>query len=302
MAKAQLNAKKQAPTKKSKPLEKQGKSAAKKEILKKSSTQSGSGAKTGSLQKAAGKSLPKALVKQPTKMPGAASKTKSNEKAVAKPSGKALSKPAAKPEPKESPKAVVKPAMKGKAKKKVEAEDDLLIGEADGSDESIEGLDEIEELETEILETAEVVSEALDTLDESEALATPPTEESEEIILTDAEGRRLCQVRDCDQAASVELYCRFHYLQNWKRIQVRRKILADGKLERYVDELTSRYPDKFLEMIRKDLRSEKDFLGAIAELEIDESGLDNDFEDESQSFIEEVRGVTETGLAEEEEF
>ena len=104
--------------------------------------------------------------------------------------------------------------------------------------------------------------------------------------------------------SSVEGYCRFHYLQLWKRIQVRRKILVDGKLERYVEELTARYPDKFLEMIRKDLRNEKDFLAAIAELEIDESANENEFEDEAQSFIDEVRGVASDAgsMSDEEEF
>ncbi len=126
----------------------------------------------------------------------------------------------------------------------------------------------------------------------------------EEIILTDAEGRRYCRVKDCDQVATVDLHCRFHYLLLWKRIQVRRKILQDGKLSRYVDELTSRYPDKFLEMIRKDLRSEKDFLGAIGELEIDEAETENEYGDDSAAeFIEEVRGVSsESSIAEDTDF
>lgn len=130
------------------------------------------------------------------------------------------------------------------------------------------------------------------------------TPNPEEIILTDAEGRRYCRVKDCDQVATVDLYCRFHYLLLWKRIQVRRKILQDGKLSRYVDELTSRYPDKFLEMIRKDLRSEKDFLGAIGELEIDEGETENEFGDDSAAeFIEEVRGVSsESSIAEDTDF
>ncbi len=138
----------------------------------------------------------------------------------------------------------------------------------------------------------------------SALVASEASANSDEIILTDAEGRRLCRVRDCDQAASVDAYCRFHYLLLWKKIQVRKKIIQDGKLERYVEELTSRYPDKFLEMIKKDLRSEKDFLAAIAELEIDESGLDNDFEDDN--YMDDVRGVStgdgSTSLSEEEEF
>lgn len=126
--------------------------------------------------------------------------------------------------------------------------------------------------------------------EEDLATAATPTE-NEEVVLTDAEGRRYCRVRDCDQLANVDSYCRYHYLLFWKRIQVRKKILSEGKLERYIEELTARYPDKFLEMLRKDLRSEKEFLAAIQELEIDESAVDNEFEDETQSYIDEVRGM-----------
>ncbi len=129
-------------------------------------------------------------------------------------------------------------------------------------------------------------------------------DEPEEVILTDAEGRRYCRVKDCDQLATVDGYCRYHYLLFWKKIQIRKKILSEGKLERYIEELTARYPDKFLDMLRKDLRSEKEFLSAIQELEIDESAVDNEFEDEAQNYIDEVRGIGETagGSREEEDF
>ncbi len=117
----------------------------------------------------------------------------------------------------------------------------------------------------------------------------------EEVILTDAEGRRYCRVKECDQISSVDAYCRYHYLLFWKKIQVRKKILTEGKLERYVEELTARYPDKYLEMLRKDLRSEKDFVNAIQELELDDTSGENDLEDEAQSYIEEVRGMSSEG-------
>ena len=131
-----------------------------------------------------------------------------------------------------------------------------------------------------------------------EARVTPevviePPAPPEDVVLTDAEGRRYCRVKDCDQLAMVDSYCRYHYLLYWKKIQIRKKILTEGKLERYIEELTARYPDKYLEMLRKDLRSEKEFLAAIQELEIDESANDGDFEDESDNYIEEVRGMSE---------
>lgn len=139
-------------------------------------------------------------------------------------------------------------------------------------------------------------------VEELEAEEAEEIIEDEEIVLTDAEGRRYCRVKDCDQLAAVDTYCRYHYLLFWKKIQVRKKILSEGKLERYVEELTLRYPDKFLDMLRKDLKSEKEFLAAIQELEIDESAVDNEFEDEAQTYIDEVRGMGEPAAREEEDF
>jgi hypothetical protein len=78
---------------------------------------------------------------------------------------------------------------------------------------------------------------------------------------------------------------------HWKKIQLRKKILDDGKLQKYIEELTARYPDKYIEMIRKDLKTEKDFIAAIQELDIDESSNEEGFEDEAQSLLDEVRGV-----------
>ena len=110
-----------------------------------------------------------------------------------------------------------------------------------------------------VMDTAQMFA----NMDEEETLEISDDDDEEvkdeEVYLTDSEGRRLCRVRDCDQVSNVEGYCRYHYLLLWKKIQIRKVILIDGKLEKYVEDLTSRYPDKFLEMIRKDLKTEKDF-------------------------------------------
>ena len=147
------------------------------------------------------------------------------------------------------------------------------------------------EVEIETVEVVEVVRTTVQTKGrkKSEPEVAPETEE--EIVLLDAEGRRYCRVKDCDQASTVDGYCRYHYLLFWKNIQVRKKILAEGKLERYIEELTARYPDKYLDMLRKDLRSEKEFMAAIQELEIDEAAVDGEFEDEAQNYLDDVRGM-----------
>jgi len=135
-----------------------------------------------------------------------------------------------------------------------------------------------------------------EALNEAAMTALP----EKEVILTNADGLRYCKVADCDELATSDSYCRFHYLLNWKKIQLRKRILAGDKLDRYIEELTARYPDKYLEMIRKDLANEKDFLAAIQELEIDDNGEDVEFEDDARTYIDEVRGVS-TG-AEDDEF
>ncbi len=188
-----------------------------------------------------------------------------------------------------------------KAKKPVKKQEGFELDDDFMGDSDFEGNEEIPDLE-EVLDDEEEGS-GVDVDSSVVVQDVASSLEPEEVILTDAEGRRYCRVRDCDQAAMVEAYCRYHYILFWKRIQIRRKILSDGKLQRYVEELTSRYPDKFLEIIYKDLRTEKDFLMAIQELEIDDSASgENELEDEAQSYIEEVRGMSETTSTEEDEF
>ena len=245
--------------------------------------------------KPTGKPAPKASLKVEKMIPPVVKKTAHRE--VVKPAPKA--EPIKKEIPAKDAKvsAKDKKAKKTKEKDEFDLEDDFLTDDI-GGDSELAGLEaELEEIEEEI----EIVITKDEDLDDEEILIE---EKDEEIYLTDAEGRRYCRVRDCDQLAAVDAYCRYHYLLFWKRIQVRKKILDDGKLERYVEELTSRYPDKFLEMIRRDLKTEKDFLGAIQELEIDDSGMDNDLEDETQSFIDEVRGMSSEGVGsgDEDEF
>ena len=111
----------------------------------------------------------------------------------------------------------------------------------------------------------------------------------EEIILTDAEGRRYCGVSDCDQIAMVENFCRYHYLFFWKQIQVRRKILSGDKLQKYIEELTASFPNKYIDALRKDLSTRKGFMSVIQELEVDEKKSEK-YEDEARNWMEEVRG------------
>lgn len=194
---------------------------------------------------------------------------------------------------------IKKLAAKAPKKNQKKTEENDLVDDFVSDD--IDGIDEIGEYAEE-LKAVEELSEESEEIDIAFEATKEKNPSDDEVVLTDAEGRRYCRVRECDQAATVDSYCRYHYLLLWKNIQVRKKILADGKLARYVEELTSRYPDKFLEVIRRDLRTEKDFLAAIQEMEIDESAIENDLEDDAQSFIEEVRGIGEAPSVDDDDY
>ncbi len=249
-------------------------------------------AKTAKSAKAAPKVVlkpAKAAAKTPAAKPAkpvVVDKKAAKTPVVAKASAQEIDKKAAAPA-KADVKQQAKPLTKAKIKaKKVEKKDD------DFDDDMIDddfGESEIAEYEDDLKAVEEEDEDLNDDLSDDEE-----SEEKEtEVYLTDSEGRRLCRVRDCDQVSNVEGYCRYHYLLLWKKIQIRKSILLDGKLEKYIEDLTSRYPDKFLEMIKKDMKTEKDFHSAIQELEIDESAMgDNDqADDDAQSFADEIRGV-----------
>lgn len=210
---------------------------------------------------------------------------------AAKPVKKTSAKPAAKPAKKVETKA--KPAAKAaKPVKKVEAKTApkpaaKVAAPAKAKD----------KVETKAAPKPEVKAPKIKAPKEEvqAPVKVAPKIELKEVIITDAEGRRLCKVTECDQPSIVEMYCRYHYLLFWKKIQIRRKILSEGKLEKYIEELTSRYPTKYLELLKKDLSSEAEFMAAIGELEIDESAGEGDgeFEDDQQNYIEEVSGIPE---------
>ncbi len=90
----------------------------------------------------------------------------------------------------------------------------------------------------------------------------------EEVVLTDADGRRYCRVPDCDRSAEVGEYCRFHYLSLWDRIQTKKQIIEGGHLDQYIEKLTLNYPLKSMVSLLKDLRSTKEFNSLVHDMGI----------------------------------
>lgn len=66
---------------------------------------------------------------------------------------------------------------------------------------------------------------------------------------------RICKDEECRNAATTEGYCRLHYLRNWRKIKEEAKKKSTKKLNRYIEYVVKKHPDRYLEIIKKDLRS-----------------------------------------------
>lgn len=105
-----------------------------------------------------------------------------------------------------------------------------------------------------------------------------------------AQGQIICREIACESFASTGGYCRLHYIKNWKKIKRREMILREKKLNRYIEELVSKYPEKYIDVIRQDLSTDKDFNKIIGDLELDEPLEDYDSDaDAIDSLIDSIK-------------
>jgi len=95
-----------------------------------------------------------------------------------------------------------------------------------------------------------------------------------------------CREVACENMATTGPYCRMHYIKNWRRIKNKEKILSENRLNGFIEELVSKYPEKYIEAIRADLASEKEFAKVISDLDLDESV--DDFEGEGGENVENI--------------
>lgn len=66
---------------------------------------------------------------------------------------------------------------------------------------------------------------------------------------------KICKELGCHNAQTTAGYCRLHYLKNWKRIKTEQKERAAKRLNRYIDSICRKHPDRYIEAIKEDLRS-----------------------------------------------
>lgn len=99
----------------------------------------------------------------------------------------------------------------------------------------------------------------------------------------------VCREVACEGLGTTGGYCRLHYIKNWKKVKRKEVILKERKLNGYIEELVAKYPDKYIDAIRLDLASDKEFAKVIADLDLDESIDDFEGEGEGDEVIEGIR-------------
>lgn len=109
--------------------------------------------------------------------------------------------------------------------------------------------------------------------------------------LLDTLGDTVCREVACEGLATSGGYCRLHYIKNWKKIKRKEVILRERKLNQYIEELVVKYPDKYIEAIRQDLASDKDFAKVIYDLDLDETvdEFDVDSSESVDSLIDTIK-------------
>lgn len=65
---------------------------------------------------------------------------------------------------------------------------------------------------------------------------------------------KICKEPDCHNAATTSGYCRLHYLRNWKRIRDEGRRRSAKKLNRYIEHVMKNHPERYVEVIKKNLR------------------------------------------------
>jgi hypothetical protein len=94
----------------------------------------------------------------------------------------------------------------------------------------------------------------------------------------------LCQDRECVTLIENTGYCRLFYIKNWAQIQRKRGILKGGQLEKFIAEIASKYPDKYLEAIRADLGDVNSFRKVVSQLDLEVAEIDGEVSADEPGF------------------
>lgn len=68
---------------------------------------------------------------------------------------------------------------------------------------------------------------------------------------------KICIEPGCKNAQTTKDYCRLHYLKNWKSIKDAEQKKAADRLNKYVEGIVKKFPDKYVDVIRREIRTDR---------------------------------------------
>ncbi len=85
---------------------------------------------------------------------------------------------------------------------------------------------------------------------------------------------KICIELRCKNTQTTKNYCRLHYLKNWKVLREETQKKAADRLNKYVDGLCKKNPEKFVDAVKKDIASDNEEVKSIGmEVSVDETDL-----------------------------
>ena len=104
---------------------------------------------------------------------------------------------------------------------------------------------------------------------------------------------KICREAECQNAVTTAGYCRLHYLKNWKKIKSTEKRKAAKNLNSYIESVCRKHPDRYMDVIKKDLRSPRfdKYIEEVFGYEDEAEDLFNEpsYEEEVQRLIKELK-------------
>lgn len=65
---------------------------------------------------------------------------------------------------------------------------------------------------------------------------------------------KLCIEENCKNVQTTQNFCRLHYLKNWRQIKTTSQKKAMDRLNKYVEGICKKYPEKYVDAIRRDIK------------------------------------------------
>ena len=79
-----------------------------------------------------------------------------------------------------------------------------------------------------------------------------------------------CCISSCSHTSEVNGYCRLHYIMHWNRIKKVERVEAERRLNKYIEEITKKYPTEYLEIIKKNLEDAKSLESIVQDMNLEE--------------------------------